>query len=177
VRGGRTTRWGRVGGITKHRVAEKHDAGVRRTGDLQMRPRKAGGVGPRKPPSDGAPIGLVAVVRLALRTPPPTRDAFSRTPMDDSQRERPSQLRAASAGGRARVASAACARVGAGVGVTPTAAPSTRRRRSEHESRPCELPLNLAPSPVVCLLELAQLSLTDSQQDAVCDHSSSSSKD
>jgi hypothetical protein len=29
-------------GFEVHRVAEKHDAGVRRTGDLQMRPRKTG---------------------------------------------------------------------------------------------------------------------------------------
>jgi hypothetical protein len=67
-----------------HRGAEKHDAGVRRTGGLQMRPRKTGGVRPRKPPSDGAPSELGAVLRLALRTPPPTHDAFFRAPMHDS---------------------------------------------------------------------------------------------
>jgi hypothetical protein len=49
-----------------------------------MRPRKTGWVRPRKPPSDGAPIELAAVLRLALRTPPPTRDAFFRAPVYDS---------------------------------------------------------------------------------------------
>jgi hypothetical protein len=62
-----------------HRGAEKHDAGVRRTGNLQMRPRRAGWVRPRKPPSDGAPIGwllsfdwhFVRRLRPATRFPAP----------------------------------------------------------------------------------------------------------
>ena len=49
-----------------------------------MRPRRTGDVRPRKPPSDGAPSERAAVLRLALRTPPPTRDALFRAPMHNS---------------------------------------------------------------------------------------------
>ncbi len=62
------------------RSSEKHDTGFHGTGDLQMRPRRTGRVRPRKPPSDGAPIAVVAVLRLALRTPAPPHVAFFRAP-------------------------------------------------------------------------------------------------